>query len=31
VRSTKVSSTTGLAELIDVLLDGLRPRSQADS
>jgi AcrR family transcriptional regulator len=26
VRSTKVSSNTGLAELVDVLLDGLRPR-----
>ncbi len=26
VRSTKVSPTAGLAELIDVLIDGLRPR-----
>jgi hypothetical protein len=25
-RSTKVSSATGLADLIDVLLEGLRPR-----
>jgi AcrR family transcriptional regulator len=27
VRSTRISSTTGLAELVDILLDGLRPRS----
>jgi AcrR family transcriptional regulator len=29
VRSTSVSSNTGLAELVDVLLDGLRPRPTA--
>ena len=27
-RSSKISSTTGLAELVDILLDGLRPRSR---
>jgi AcrR family transcriptional regulator len=26
-RSSKINSTTGLAELVDVLLDGLRPRT----
>ena len=29
VRSTRVTSNTGLAELVDVLLDGLRPRPEA--
>ena len=28
-RSSRISSTTGLAELVDVLLDGVRPRSPA--
>jgi AcrR family transcriptional regulator len=29
VRSTRVSSNTGLTELVDVLLDGMRPRAGA--